>query len=132
MIQHWKTSANGKMNCTNLGKVVKVRGIGGGVDESDNEDKDDVIFIDNNRWQLAQNSGMHLVFWCLCELNELIDECLQRCEGAGVTMDNIGATSVGGGSSKKMDTKGHTNVLSLIQNQMANNQKLSLYNIKTR
>ena len=35
VIQNWKTSGNGKMNCTNPGKVmvVEVRGINGGVDE---------------------------------------------------------------------------------------------------
>ena len=134
VIQNWKTSGNGKMNMTNPGKVIKVRGVNDGIYDSNDEDEDDVIFVDDDRWQFAQNCGMHLgYFWCLCELHELTDECLQRCEGAGVTMDNIRATSVGGGvgTPKKVDTNGYSNVLSLITKQMANNQKLSLYNIET-
>ena len=106
------------MNRVNQGMVVKVRGVDVDVDKSD---KDGVVFVDDDRWQFAQNFGMHLgYFWCLSDLNELTDECLQRCEGAGVTMDSICTTSVGG--SKKKADAGYGNVLNTIQRQMTKNQ----------
>ena len=46
-------------------------------------------------------------------------------------MNNIRVTSGERGTSKKEDAKGYTDVLSTIQKQMANNQKMSLYNIET-
>jgi hypothetical protein len=61
--------------------VLKIRGAYGVDDELTDKtnDNDNVIFVDDDRWQFCQSIGMHLgYFWCLTELNELTDECTQN------------------------------------------------------
>ena len=93
-IQGWKKSGNGKLNCVET--VLKIRGAYG-VDEElaeESDERDNVIFVDDDRWQFCQSVGMHLgYFWCLTELNELTDECTQNCEGVGVKMNDVRSTS---------------------------------------
>ena len=87
-------SGNGKLNCVE--NVLKIRGAYG-VDNAltdASDENDNVIFVDDDRWQFCQFVGMHLgYFWCLTELNELTDECTQNCEGVGVKMDEVCNTS---------------------------------------
>ena len=93
-IQGWKKSGNGKLNCVD--NVLKIRGVYGVDDELTDatDENDNVIFVDDDRWQFCQLVGMHLgYFWCLSELNELTDECTQNCEGVGIKLDQVRDTS---------------------------------------
>ena len=71
---------------------MKIRGAYGST--IDNEESDDVVFVDDDRWQFCQKIGIHLgYFWCLAELNHLSEECTQNCKGVGVKMGDVRSTS---------------------------------------
>ena len=69
------------------------------------DENDNVIFVDDDRWQFCQLVGMHLgYFWCLSELNELTDECTQNCEGVGVKVNEVRNTSTGSNKKKRSES----------------------------
>ena len=90
-MQRWKKSGNGKLNVVD--KELRIRGSRGDM-EVETEDDDNIVFVDDDRWQFTQKVGMHIgYFWCLSEMNELTDECRQHVKGVGVTMDNVRSTT---------------------------------------
>ena len=101
--KNWTKSGNGTLNLDNPGKSIKFCT---GDEGGDAYEDEEVVIVDDDRWQFSQTVGMHLgYFWCLSEFHDLTDDCRQHCEKVGMTMDNIRSTSPvpgsGSSSSKK-------------------------------